>query len=330
MKNRMPLVWIATLLALAAPLAASEKIKLRNGKVVEGQATAYDAAKQELHFRLADGEDAVYPLAELDARSVYLVHTSVIAKDNGKGQLQLANFARDAGLFEHAARRYGYAEQADPSLKPEITRERATLRRMAADFCLKNAREAASRNNTKEAEKWLGLLLERLPDEPQAAEASGLLEANYARTRTDEAAKVSGEFRALLEKDLQKGKKAWERMIENTQKGLTVRNDSQAAKLWKSAIQDGETVLAEIGKIEKEYGQDPRVREGAARYRQLTREQMIEANLHIASQALVKSSLKDAQKHCNAALALDGKNARALAMRARIEEAANEGLLPWW
>jgi len=329
MNTPRPLASIALFLALAAPLAAGEKIKLKTGKVVDGKATAYDADKQELHF-VTGGKEEVYRLDQLDARSVYLVHSSVIPKDSAKGQLQLANFARDAGLFEHAARRYGYAEQADPELKPEIDKERIKLRREAADFCLKNAKAASAKKDQKETEKWLSLLLERLPNEPQAAEASALLEASYSSAREAKEAELAAEFQALLEKDLKKGKEAYKRMIESTRKGLTARNDSQASKLWRSAIQDGETVLKEIDKVEKSHGDDPKVREGAVQYRGLTRDQMVEANLHLASQSLVKSSLKDAKEYCNAALALDGKNGEALAMRARIEQAANEGLFPWW
>jgi len=330
MKNPIHKTAFLLVLALAAPLSAGEKIKLKSGKVVEGTATSYDAQKQELHFRLVDGKEMVYPLDQLDARSVYLVHTSVVKKDSGTGQLQLANFARDAGLYEHAARRYGYAEKADPSLKLEIDKERAKLRKMAADFCLRNARDAKARNDEKEAEKWLSILLERLPDEPQSAEASTLLEASYVKTRNSEQEKLSAQFKAALEKDAAKGKQTYERMVENTQKGLTARNASQSEKLWKSALKDGDTVLSEIQKLQKKYADDAEVQAGCAKYQQLTSNQMLEANLHLASQALVKSSLKEAQSYCNAALAVDPKSAEALAMRARIEQASNEGLFGWW
>lgn len=318
------------LLALAAPLTASESIKLKSGKVVKGSATAYDAEKQVLHFRLEDGQEASYTLDQLDARSVYLVHTSVIPRDSARGQLQLANFARDAGLFEHAARRYGYAEQADPALEPEIDAERAKGRRMAAEFCLQNAEAARARNDGKETEKWLRLMLERLPNEPQAEQAASLLEASYTRTRTEREAAAHSAFTERVQKDIAKGKASYQSMVEKTQKGLTARNVSQSEKLWKGAIQDGEKVLDEIERLTRKYADEPRIQEGALQYRALTTQQMVEANLHLASQALIQSSFKSAQKHCNAALALDPSNAEALATRARIEQAANEGLFSWW
>jgi hypothetical protein len=318
-----------SLVLLAAPTVASESIKLKTGKVVRGTATAYDGEKQILHFQIDGGELTAYPIDQLDARSVYLVYSSVIPKENGKGQLQLANLARDAGLYEHAGRRYGYAEQADPKLKPDIDRERAKGRAMAADFCLKNAKDASAKGDTKEAEKWLNILLERLPNEPQAAEAVTLVEASYTKTRATKEAKVSAELTEELQKEIKKGKASYQSMVDDTQKGLTARNDSQAERLWKSALKSGETVLKECDRLLKEYGTDPRVQEGVAKYRQMTTDQLIEANLHLASKAMTQSSLKEATRYCNAALSLDPQSGEAKAMRARIEQASNQPLIDW-
>lgn len=330
MKTRTTFATFALLGALTLGASASERIKLKSGTVLSGRATAYDAGKQLLYFRTDDGHEVNYSLDQLDSRSVYLVYASVVPKDNAKGQLQLANFARDAGLYEHSARRYGYAEQADASLKDEIARERVTLRQKAADACLAQAKAELAKKNTKEANKYLALLLERLPNEPQAAEAARLLEGHYAaeaNARDDAAEKQLAEH---LQKDLKKGKELYDRMLSRTQDGLTARSESKSKNLWEGALGDGAGVLKEIDKLVAKYGSDPAVQEGAARYRALTNEQLVELHLHLASQYTVKSGLKDAQKHVNAALAIDPKNSQALAQRARIEEAANEGLLPWW
>jgi hypothetical protein len=328
-----PHTLIATTLALTTfalvPLA-SERIKLKNGTVVSGRATAYDATNEVLSFRTDAGEDKTYALGQLDARSVYLVYASVIPKENAKGQLQLADFARDAGIYEHAARRYGYAEKADPSLAAEVARKRAELRRKAADACLTHARNALAKNDTKEANKYLTLLLERLPEEPQAAEAARLLEGYYATEASARDDAAERELATHLQKDLKKGKELYDRMLQRTQEGLTARSESKSRSLWEGALDDGKGVLKEIDKLAGKYGSDPKVQEGAERYRQLTRGQMVDVHLHLASQRTVKSDFKDALKHANAALALDPRNPEALAARARIEEAASEGILGWW
>jgi len=324
-----PALVLAFLAALAAPSAGQEKIKLESGKVVSGRATAYDAEKEVLSFRTDEGQDMKYPLDQLDSRSVYLVYASVMPKDNAKGQLQLANFARDAGLYEHAARRYGYAEQADPALKTEVESARVELRRRAADYCIANARTSQSKGDAKEAQKWLAIVLERLPDSPQAAEAASMVEEGYAREANARDDALEQEHEALLQKDLKKGKQHYDSMIERTRQGLTARNASKSASLWKSAIDDGEVVLKEIERLEKKFADDPKVQSGAARYRQLTIDQLVEIHLHLASQYTTSSSLKNALKEANAALALDPKNGQALAARARIEQASNEGLIHW-
>jgi hypothetical protein len=68
------------------------------------------------------------------------------------------------------------------------------------------------------------------------------------------------------------------------------------------------------------------VQDGAAKYRKLTTDQMVEVNLHLASLYTTRSSFNDAVKATNAALALEPNNAAALAQRARIEQTANEGI----
>ncbi|TAH38178.1 MAG: hypothetical protein EYC70_06030 [Planctomycetota bacterium] len=320
----------ALLGAQAAPSAGSEHIKLKDGTVVQGRATAYDAQKKVLSFRTADGKDMAYTLDQLDQRSVYHVTASIVPKDNARGQIQLANYARDIGLYAHAARSYQYAEKADPSLKPEIDQERVLGRRLAADYCIQQAQAAFAKNDVKEAERWLSLLVEKLPNEPQAEQAAAVLEQHYMAERNARDDELEREQAELLEKDLKLGKERYDRMIERTKQGLTARS-SQSEALWEGAIADGEVVLKEIGKIEKKYADDPRVQEGGARYRQLTIAQMVDAHLHLASRYTVSSSYNKALKHTNAALALDPQNEQARAQRARIEQASSEGIgLNWF
>lgn len=328
--TRKTLAGLAFFGALVAPaLAAPEHIKLKDGSVLKGRATAYDSPKKVLSFRTEDGKDVTYTLDQLDQRSVYMVNASLIPQDNARGQLQLANYARDVGLYAHAARRYGYAEKADPSLKPEIDKERVIGRKLAADYCLKNAHDALAKNDVREAEKWLSLLVAKLPNEPQAQQAAALLEQHYMAERNSRDDQLEREHSELLQKDLKKGKEHYDRMIERTKQGLTARGN-KSVQLWEGAIDDGETVLKELDRLEKKYKDDPKVQAGAAKYRQLTIDQMIDAHLNLASYYSVSSSYKNAMNETNAALALDPKNQQALSQRARIEQASSEGLGIGW
>jgi hypothetical protein len=321
-----PLLAATLLLVAAVPASAQDEyIKLKSGRVLKGRATAYDSDKKVLSFRTAEGQEGTYPLDQLDERSVYLVHSSLVPRDSGRGQLQLANFARDAQLYKHAARRYGYALEADPSLAAEVEKERARTRKEAADYCLENAREAQSKGRTKEAEEWLTTLLQKLPDEPQAAEAARILEQSYTAERDARDDQLELEHAELIKGDLKQAKERYDRMFERTQDGLTARS-AKSVSLWEGALDDGEFCLKELAKAEKKYSDDARVQEGAAKYRQLIADQMVEIHLHLASHYTMKSSYDKAMKEANAALAIDSKSQAALAQRARNEQASSEGL----
>ena len=95
------------LLALAALPASAATLKLKDGSSVQCKVQKYDTATRTLYVKLDDGKDAQYGMDQLDARSVYLVNASLIPDGYAKAQLLAANFARDAGLYAHAARRYG-------------------------------------------------------------------------------------------------------------------------------------------------------------------------------------------------------------------------------
>jgi tetratricopeptide (TPR) repeat protein len=325
---RAHLIFTLSLL-LAAPLTAQETIKLKNGERVTGRATAYDSDKQVLSFRKADGKDVQFTNDQLDLRSLYLVYASVIPEDNGKGQLQLANVARDAGLYKHAVRRYGIAEKADPSLKAEIDGELATLRRSAAQFCLQNAKSAQTAGKDRDMEKWCAILLDKLPAEPEAAEARTMLDLSYAAARNAKDDELEAKHKDLLQKDLKDGKRRYDRMIERTKEGLTAASSGQAKDHWEGAISDGEFVLDELDRIAKDYKDDAAVQEGVVKYRKLTTEQMVDVYMHLASYHSTRTSYDNALKSANAALALDPKSGVALAQRARIEAAVADSSDRW-
>ena len=323
---RIHLAPIALLLVLAAPAGASGNLKLKDGTVLSGRATTYDEQKKELAFRTDDGREQTFKLDQLDQRSVYMLNNGQVPKDSGEGQLHLANFARDIGLYAHAGRHYDDAEKADPSLKPEIDKQRAVARSLAADYCLKTAQAAIAKNNFTEAERYLNVMVQKLPDEPLTEQARAILDQRYAVEHNARDDQLEQQHAELLQGDLKKGKGLYDRMIARTKDGLMAKNSGEAVKIWKSALADGEDVLKEIDRLEKKYADDSKVQDGAAKYRKLTTDQMIELHLHIATNYTISTSYNEALRQANAALALDPNNANALAQRARIEQAATEGL----
>ncbi len=316
-------VRLARCLSLLASVAGAQSIKLSDGTIVRGRATAYDDVKKLLSFRTDDGQDKTYTLDQLDQRSVYMVNTSLVPETSGKGQLQLANYARDIGLYAHAARRYGLAEKADPSLKPEIDKERVILRKEAAVWCMNNANAAKAKGDTQEVERWLTILVQKLPNEPQAAEAATMLEQTYTQQRNARDDELEREHAELIQGDAKQAKMLYDRMIKRAQEGLTARS-SQSEGLWNGSIADGKAVLKDIDRLQKKYASDPKVQDGAAKYRALTISQMIDVYMNLSSMYSVRTSFDQALRAANSALALDPGNETALAQRARVEAASSQ------
>ena len=321
---------LAALLALALPAAAqNDFVKLKDGKFIKGEAISYDEPTQTLNFKMEDGTSRGFKLDELDKRSVYLVNQSKVPKNDATKQIRLANLARDAELFAHAMRHYAYAEKADPARKPEIDKERATLRQLAAAYGMRMANEARSKGDKAGAEKWLMKIVEKVPDEPQAKEASAILEQTYAQARGEKEAKAQSQASEQLKKDLQPGKKNYDDMVRKTQEGLTASTSgSKATNSWDSALSDGQRALDLLERLMKKYP-DPKTKETLEGYRGVVTGQMVELHLHLASSYTTRSSYNDALAEVNKGLALDPKNQECLAARARIEQAASESGWRW-
>lgn len=245
-------------------------------------------------------------------------------KDNGSGQLQLANYARDIELFKHAVRHYGYAEKADPSLKSEVDKELAVLRSRAAKWSMARAREASAKGDKKKALDWLERVILKLPDEPEAAEAQRLVDNYYASVKAESTKEVDNHEDELLKQELAHGKKAYDSMLERNKKALQSKGGSSAVKGWEAAIKDGEKAIGEIDKFEKKY--PGKHTELLAGYRKTINDQIIEIYMNLASQYATRSSYNKALTETNKALAIDSSNAEALSMRARIQDAASRGL----
>lgn len=307
----------------------SDTIRLKDGTTLKGYAIAYDDETKVLTFQAQDGRDLYLQLVDLDDQSVYQVIRGTSPKDDAKAQIQLGNRARDAGLYANAVRHYGYAERSDPSTKAEVEKERALLRQKAADFALQNARTAIRQDNLREAKKWLTKIVEKLPDEPQAGEAAKLLDGLFMRDPLELDLPLAYNAPSTLAAELAPGKAYYDQMLRKTKAGLTIRNPgTQATDVWQLGLVDGEKGLREIEKLEQKYT-EAQTRELLGGYRRLFIAQIVELHLHLASAWTTRSSYHKAMAEVNEALALDPRNADALAARAHIEQAASQGI-GWW
>jgi tetratricopeptide (TPR) repeat protein len=320
---------LALALVLAAPAIAQEYVKMKDGTLVKGDATAYDEATETLTFRMENGSERGFKLSELDLRSVYLVNRSRVPKDDFDRQLRIGKLACEVGLYAHAMRHFDQALKADPARGAEADAAVAELKRAAATYGMQMAKDAVSKGDLREAETWLVKLTEKLPDEPEGVQAQQMLDQYYARNRREREAKVLAQASAAQQKSLEVAKGHYDKMIEKTQKGLTTKSSGNASVAsWQSALKDGGRALKALAAIDTGGG-DAVSSDQLDGYRRMVVDQMVEIHLHLASLWTVRSSYNQALSETNQALALDPTSESALAARARIERAASERRWIW-
>lgn len=326
---RVLTIVLFTACLLFASDARADSIRLRNGVRIEGAAEAYDGNTQLLTWRGVDGPAREYKLEDLDTRSAYRVLKGAVPKDSGKGQLQLANFARDIEYFAHAARHYGYAREAAPELGAEIDREVATLKARAADWGMKRAQEYAKQGDLSNAEKWLRKVITKLPDQPEAAQAQAMIDEYYDRVRAERTARVEAEAAEHLRKDLAGARQAYDSMLEKNHQALTTpKGGSKSVKSWESAIRDGEKALREIDRFQKKHAEVSA--ELLDEYRGAVHEGLNEVYLHLANHWATRNSYNKALVQVNAVLAVDPEHEEARSLRNRILDASSRGIRWFW
>jgi tetratricopeptide (TPR) repeat protein len=324
MLERLPLIpALLVVLVTASPALGSDYIKLKNGDRMKGDAVVYDDDAKVLTFRTEDDVEHQLALDDLDGRSVYHVTRSKVSQDNGSGQLQLANYARDIELYAHAVRHYKYAARADPALQSEVDKQMAVLRSAAARWAMGRAQDGIKKKDMREAEKWLTAIIEKLPDEPEAAIAQAMLGEHHKVANAARDDELERKMTVALEADAKTARRYYDRMLDQRTKGLTGKSSS-AVSNFEGAIRDGKRASSELDKLMKKYS-DPDTVEVLLGYQEIIQDVIVETHLHLASHYTTRTNYNKAQSEVNKVLAVDPSNLRALEARARIESAMNDG-----
>ena len=263
----------------------------------------------------------------LDRVSAYKLAKTHVDPNNAEEELRLAVFASDINLFVHAGRHLDKAEQLDPNLAGEVAKARAEVKSSAASFCMEHAQKAMASGDKREAEKWLTTIVSKLADQPQAAEASKMLQGLYPENHDSRDDHLEASHGNLLEGELKTGKKYYDQMLKDIQSGLTnTRTTSTAKREFERAWSNGERALKELDRVGKRLSKEQSDTTAAfAEYRSIVIEHMVESQLHLASMLSVQTDYKDAIKAVNLALSVDPNNRDAKAARARIENSASNG-----
>jgi tetratricopeptide (TPR) repeat protein len=325
---------ILALLFLAVPCFAASGVDIlrAKGELLKGKVTAYDQTTEIVTFVTLDGVEHKIPAKDLDQHSAYKLAKSRADMNSAEDRIKLGNFARTIELFAHAGRHYTSAVKLDPSVAPTVEKERATGRKLAAEYCMRHAQTAIGKGDLKKAEEWLTIMVDKLPKEPLTAEASSMLSGYYKKNHEAKDDQLEADHDEMIKKELKSAKTRYDSMLRNIEQGLaSTGTSSRSRKNFESAFSDGERVLKELDKVQKGYSGDEKVAELFDGYRKLVIEHMVDAQLHTASSYSTTTNYNGATKALNRALSVDPKNQEVLAARARVEDASSRGgLLRWW
>lgn len=318
---------------LAAPCFATDVIKVKGLGVLRGDATAWDEAAGILTFVTEDGKEYKIKKDDLDRLSAYKLAKTKIDRKKPEDLVKLGNFARDIELYAYAGQQYAAALGMAPEMKDAIAVEQAMNRKLAAEYCMRQAKEAIAQKDVQNAEKWLTTMVDKLPDEPASREAATILAEYYKKNHAAKDDELEAKYKDQLEKDLKKGKRHYDSMLEMIQAGLTnERSTSATKKNFEGAWDEGNRALGELDKVQKQHQGDADLAELFDGYRDLITEHMVSSQIHLAASYSVQTSYNQALKTLNKALSVDPTNKDVLAARARVEEAVSNGGLfrRWW
>lgn len=197
----------AAVVAVAlAPAARGEEVVLRSGtrydatNVVLLPGDAPGTGRVRFSFAIGAGRGTVeLPYDRLDPANLYGLAIARTDPKDPKGQLALAQFARDRGLLGEAETRYRRAAAMDPALAPDRDAGLAAIATQRAEAALLAAEGEVKRGRSDLALPRIQEVLATAPaGSPIAERASGLLalaskvvERDRARRAAEDAARAT-------------------------------------------------------------------------------------------------------------------------------------------
>jgi len=331
--------WCVLLLtpALAHAQSDAESYQMTDGKRILGDVMSVDGDTVKMKIFFGEGSmSRVYPLADFTPTSNYAIRAAVVSPTDADANLALARYAASTNQVAAAKRSLAAARKiaGDPSLGGDVAAEIkvAPARKLEADF-----RNWLEKGQMQLAERTLKTLrvkysdvvpadkLHALEDELEAQKKKRESEIVAAKAAKEDAAMVAKRERALkpLQKGLSDAQAYHDRAMQNS------KNSSNADSAFSKAIRLCDLVLGRAKSLTKEHANDAVMgRELQAMDKNAT-DLKINCLLSQASVYTVHGRLNAALGNVNKVLLVDPGNRQAMAMRGRIETAANDSGWGW-
>jgi tetratricopeptide (TPR) repeat protein len=321
---------VLTLLVVASLAGAQSEVWLANGAVMQGNVIEDDGekVKVELIAEGGTGATAIYRYDQLAPRTIYRLRFNKSSRDDVKGQIELAGYALDNGLFPNARLSYDLAKKANETKKAGMDADLAKLYERAPAAVLTWARKEIDAGKSLEAHRYLTRLVELFPDRDEAGEAAKMLEEiapKCASCRQESVnTKAGGESKTAQEAAAQ-AIKQYHKAHETVRKAMAeYKKPVQVTRMLKTAIDEFKEAQTLLDRAMKKEGAGSDLAAHYAAWTEKVRNDIVQTHVSIANSYFSRQSNKEALDAVNEALLIDPKDSEALETRSRIQLAMSE------
>lgn len=317
---------------LVAALGEPKSYVLEDGKVIRAEVLSVKGDRVEMRIHQAAGTmTSTMSLAEFAPQSAFNIKRSVTEPDDLEGHLALAEFAAQHNLIATARRELRHCreiaqhQKLDPEFEKHLVRRALTIMRTV----LHNLTTAGKSKDARYVLSQIMLLdSDRLSDEDKAGlvdlvqtslDDKSAAEASASRADDDDAT------RARRQKLLEPLHTGMDRGRAARRKGmLNSKQPSAALSAFDRAIREFEGVERRAESLVRKNPDDEALDQDLDSLTKEARGYVASTLLDQASVHLMRGQINEAMGRVNRVLAVEPKNRQALAMRGRIEIAANE------
>jgi hypothetical protein len=307
------------------------EVHLANGAVLQGNVIEDDGEKVKIAL-IAEGgtgATATYTYDKLAPQTIYRLKFNKTEREDVKGQMDLAAYALDNGVFPSARLSYDLAKKANEKKKAGMDADLAKLYARAPKVVLEWAKKNIETKQYMAAERMLTKLCALFPDSEEATAAAKMTEEIAPQTgsfRQESVEKKPGGSSKTAKEAAAPAKKEYDKALATKRKALgETKNPTQATRQLEESIQQFQAAQKLLDGAMKKEGGDSDLAAHYDAWSGKVKEEMVETYVDIANLYFSRQSLTNAMRAVDSALLLDRHNAEALMVRAHIQVAMNEG-----
>jgi tetratricopeptide (TPR) repeat protein len=314
----------------ASVVQGQAEVHLLNGAVLQGRLTEDDGEKVKVSLIAegATGATATYRHDQLAPITIYRLRFNKIERDDVKGQIDLASYALDNGVFPSARLSYDLAKKANEAKKGGMEKDLEKLHDRAPSVAFTFAQKAIDAKDYLRAERILSRICELFPDSTEVIHAARMLDLiapNCGVSRQEAIEKKPGGSSKTAKDAAAPAKKQYDKAHETRRKALgETKNPTQATRQLEAAIEEFRSAQKLLDSAMKKEGGDSDLAAHYEAWTEKVKEDMAGTYVDIANLYFSRQSNKNAMDAVDQALLLDKKNSEALTLRAHIQVAMSD------